>query len=87
MNGYIALIQQEPDGSYCAKFPDLPGLIVISETIGHARVEAEVALSEHVRRLEAEGEAIPEPSNFDRIIAEYRRELEGMSVALIGIDA
>jgi hypothetical protein len=40
-----------------------------------------------MRRLEAEGEAIPEPSNFERIIAEYRRELEGMSVALIGIDA
>jgi hypothetical protein len=40
-----------------------------------------------MRRLEAEGEAIPEPSGFERIIAEHRGELENMSVALIGIDA
>jgi predicted RNase H-like HicB family nuclease len=87
MKRYIALIYQEPDGSYCAKLPDLPGLIVISGTIGDARVEAGVALSDHVRRLEAEGEAIPKPSGFERIIAEHRDALENMSVALIGIDA
>jgi integrase len=38
MKGYIALIQQEADGSYCAKFPDLPGLIVISEIDGNPHV-------------------------------------------------
>jgi predicted RNase H-like HicB family nuclease len=88
MREFVALIQQGPDGGYRVSFPDFPAVVVDGETLERARVRAEYELFCHICRLVAEGETIPEPVGFERIIAdpEHQGALENMSVALIEID-
>jgi predicted RNase H-like HicB family nuclease len=88
MREFVGLICQGPEGGYRVSFPDFPTVTVDGETLEHARVRAEYGLFCHICRLAAEGEAIPEPSGFEGIIADRGHEgaLENISVALIEID-
>ena len=88
MREFVALIRQRPDGGYRVSFPDFPTVTVDGDTPEHARVRAEYELFCHICRLAAEGEAIPEPLGFERIIADRGQQgaLENISVALIEID-
>lgn len=76
---YIAFIHKEPDSVYGVSFPDLPGCISAGETIDDAVQNAVEALSGHVRMMEADADPIPEPRDFDAIMAdpELAQEREG----------
>lgn len=67
---YIAFIHKEPDSVYGVSFPDLPGCISAGETIDAAVRNAVEALAGHVRMLEADGDPIPAPRDFDAVMAD-----------------
>ncbi|MBA3447400.1 MAG: type II toxin-antitoxin system HicB family antitoxin [Pseudaminobacter sp.] len=67
---YIALIHKDPDSAYGISFPDVPGCISAGDTIDEAVRNAVEALSGHVRMLEADGDPVPRPRDFDAIMAD-----------------
>jgi predicted RNase H-like HicB family nuclease len=85
---FVALIRQAQDDGYRVSFPDFPTIMVVCETLEHVRAQAEVALLIYIRRLVSEGERIPEPTDFEDIIADPRHQgaLETVIVALVEID-
>jgi predicted RNase H-like HicB family nuclease len=70
MRNYIGLIHKDLDSDYGVSFPDFPGVVTAAATLDEARVMAEEALAFHVEGLEAEGEAIPEPSSLENIMTD-----------------
>lgn len=67
---YIAFIHKDPDSAYGVSFPDLPGCISAGDTIDDAVRNAVEALSGHVRMLEADGDVVPPPRDFDAIMSD-----------------
>lgn len=67
---FIAFIHKDPDSVYGVSFPDLPGCISAGDTIDEAARNAVEALSGHVRMLEADGDPMPQPRDFDAIMAD-----------------
>src|SRR5204862_3656190 len=65
---YIAFIHKDPDSAYGVSFPDVPGCISAGDTIDEAVRNAVEALSGHVRVLEADGDPVPEPRDYDAIM-------------------
>ncbi|MDX8526250.1 type II toxin-antitoxin system HicB family antitoxin [Mesorhizobium sp. MSK_1335] len=65
---YIAFIHKDPDSIYGVSFPDMPGCISAGVTIDEAVRNAVEALSGHVRMLEADGDQVPSPRDFDAIM-------------------
>jgi predicted RNase H-like HicB family nuclease len=70
MNQYIALIHKAADSDYGVSFPDFPGAITAGATLDEARAMAEEALGFHLDGLIADGEAIPEPSSLEQVMAD-----------------
>ncbi|HRD44915.1 MAG TPA: type II toxin-antitoxin system HicB family antitoxin [Caulobacter sp.] len=70
MRAYIALIHKEPDSDYGVSFPDLPGCISAGLTLDEARAMAEEALALHLEGMIEDGEAIPEPSSMEEVMAD-----------------
>jgi predicted RNase H-like HicB family nuclease len=66
---YIAFIHKDPDSDYGVSFPDVPGCFSAGSTIDEAVRNAVDALSGHVRMLEADGDPVPAPRDFDAIMA------------------
>ena len=79
MRCYIALIHKEGDSDYGVSFPDLPGLISAGSTLDEARDMAADALSLHLAGMAIEGEAIPEPSSLEAIMAD-RENREAVAI-------
>jgi predicted RNase H-like HicB family nuclease len=69
MRSFIALIHKDADSDYGVSFPDLPGCISAGSTIDEARAMASEALALHLDGLHRDGEAIPEPSSLEAIMA------------------
>lgn len=69
MRSYIALIHKDHDSDYGVSFPDLPGCITAGTTLDDAREMAADALALHLDGLAADGEAIPEPSSLEEVMA------------------
>lgn len=67
---YIAFIHKEPDSIYGVSFPDMPGCISSGDTIDEAVCNAVDALSGHIRMLEADGDPVPPPRNFDAVMGD-----------------
>ena len=67
---YIAFIHKDPDSSYGVSFPDVPGCVSGGDTIDEAVRNAVEALSGHVRVLEADGDPVPKPRDFDAIMTD-----------------
>lgn len=65
---YIAFIHKDPDSVYGVSFPDVPGCISAGDTIDDAVRNAVEALSGHIRMLEADGDPVPSPRDFDAIM-------------------
>lgn len=70
MRGYIALIHKDGASDYGVSFPDLPGLISAGSTLDEARRMGAEALALHLRGLGEEGEAVPERSSLEAIMAD-----------------
>ncbi|HZR74251.1 type II toxin-antitoxin system HicB family antitoxin [Bradyrhizobium sp.] len=69
MRNYIALIHKDADSDYGVSFPDLPGVVTAGSTLDEARDMAAEALSLHLEGLAEDGDAIPEPSSLEEIMA------------------
>ncbi|MDA9468371.1 type II toxin-antitoxin system HicB family antitoxin [Bradyrhizobium sp. CCBAU 53415] len=69
MRYYIALIHKDADSDYGVSFPDLPGVISAGSTLDEARQMATEALALHLEGLAEDGEAVPEPSSLEEIMA------------------
>ncbi|UCI09528.1 type II toxin-antitoxin system HicB family antitoxin [Mesorhizobium sp. B1-1-8] len=50
-------------------FPDFPGVVTAAPTIDEARRLAKQALALHVAGILEDGEAVPEPSSLDQVLA------------------
>lgn len=70
MRQYIGLIHKDPDSDYGVSFPDFPGIATAGTTLDDAREMAEEALAFHIEGLGADGEAIPEPSSLESVMAD-----------------
>jgi predicted RNase H-like HicB family nuclease len=70
MRPYIALIHKERDSDYGVSFPDLPGCVTAGKTLDEARAMAVEALALHLEGLAEDGEALPEPSTLEAVMAE-----------------
>jgi predicted RNase H-like HicB family nuclease len=66
---YIGLIHKDPGSDYGVSFPDFPGLVTAGKDLDDARAMAEEALALHVEGLVEDGEAIPEASRLEDIMA------------------
>jgi len=70
MRSYIALIHKDPRSEFGVSFPDFPGCISAGATLDEARTNAEEALAFHVEGMAEDGDAIPEPSSLEQIMAD-----------------
>jgi len=70
MRHYIGLIHKDADSDFGVSFPDFPGLITAGTSLDEARIMAEEALAFHVDGLVEDGEAIPEPSSLEDVMAD-----------------
>ena len=70
MRQFIGLIHKEAASDFGVSFPDFPGIATAGTTLDDARAMAEEALAFHIEGLVADGEAIPEPSRLEDIMAD-----------------
>ncbi|KEQ03244.1 type II toxin-antitoxin system HicB family antitoxin [Pseudorhizobium pelagicum] len=70
MRNYIGLIYKDADSDFGVSFPDFPGVVTAGTDLDDARHMAEEALALHVDGLLEDGEAIPEPSTLDAVMAD-----------------
>jgi predicted RNase H-like HicB family nuclease len=69
MRQFIALIHKDPDSDFGVSFPDLPGVITAGSTLDEARDNAVEALALHLEGMAEDGEAVPEPSSLEDVMA------------------
>ncbi len=81
MRHYIALIHKDADSDYGVSFPDLPGVITAGTDLDEARAMAAEALALHLKGMAADGEAIPEPSSLEDIMANVENK-DGVAVLI-----
>ena len=81
MRQFIALIHKDTDSDYGVSFPDLSGVISAGSTLDEARTMATEALAFHLEGLAEDGEAVPEPSSLEEIMAN-RENKDGVAVLI-----
>ena len=69
MCNYIGLIHKQQGSDLGVSFPDFPGVVTAADSLDEACVMAEEALAFHVEGLVPDGEAIPDPSSIDEVLA------------------
>lgn len=70
MNHYIGLIHKEAASDFGVSFPDFPGVVTAGTDLDDARAMADEALSFHIEGLVEDGEAVPEPSSLEAVMAD-----------------
>jgi len=83
MRQYIGLIHKEEASDYGVSFPDFPGVVTAGKDLDDARAMAEEALALHVEGLVADGEAVPEPSSLEEVMADPQNQ-NGAAI-LVGV--
>jgi predicted RNase H-like HicB family nuclease len=83
MSNYIGLIHKDTDSDYGVSFPDFPGVVTAGGTLDEARRMAEEALAFHVDGMIEDGEAIPEPSSLESVMADEANR-DGVAI-LVGL--
>jgi predicted RNase H-like HicB family nuclease len=86
MRQYIALIHKDAGSDYGVSFPDLPGVITAGITLDEARDMAAEALAFHLEGMAQDGEAVPEPSSLEEIMATAENR-DGVAVLIAAPDA
>lgn len=79
MAHYIALIHKDADSDYGVSFPDFPGCISAGATLDEAREMAVEALSFHIEGMVEDGQAIPEPSSLEQVMADQENR-DGVAI-------
>ena len=70
MRQYIALIHKDATSDFGVSFPDLPGCVTAGASLDEARDMAREALAFHLEGMAEDGEAIPEPSSLEAVMAD-----------------
>jgi predicted RNase H-like HicB family nuclease len=70
MRNYIGLIHKEADSEFGVSFPDFPGVVTAGKSLDDVRAMAEEALAFHVEGMVADGEAVPESSSLEVVMAD-----------------
>jgi predicted RNase H-like HicB family nuclease len=70
MRNYIALIHKDAESDYGVSFPDFPGVVTAGSTLDEARQMAEEALAFHLEGLIEDGDAVPEASTLEGVMAD-----------------
>jgi predicted RNase H-like HicB family nuclease len=83
MRHYIGLIHKDASTDYGVSFPDFPGVVTAGKDLDDARAMAEEALALHVDGLIADGEASPEPSSLEEVMADPENR-DGVAI-LVGL--
>jgi predicted RNase H-like HicB family nuclease len=83
MRQYIGLIHKEAASDYGVSFPDFPGVATAGKDLDDARAMAEEALALHVEGLVEDGEAIPEASTLEEVMADPDNR-DGVAI-LVGV--
>ncbi|UGY15092.1 type II toxin-antitoxin system HicB family antitoxin [Bradyrhizobium septentrionale] len=81
MRHYIALIHKDADSDYGVSFPDLPGVVTAGTNLDDARAMATEALALHLEGMVEDGEAVPEPSSLEEIMADAENR-DGVAVLI-----
>jgi predicted RNase H-like HicB family nuclease len=81
MRNYIALIHKDAESDYGVSFPDLPGVVSAGTSLDDARAMASEALALHLEGMATDGEAIPEPSSLEIVMADPANR-EGVAVLI-----
>jgi predicted RNase H-like HicB family nuclease len=82
MRNYIGLIHKEAASDFGVSFPDFPGVVTAGRSLDDARL-AEEALAFQIEGMVADGEAIPEPSRLEEVMADPENK-DGV-VVLVGV--
>ncbi len=69
MRQFIALIHKDAGSDFGVSFPDLPGCVTAGATLDEARDMAAEALALHLEGMVEDGDAIPEPSSLEAVMA------------------
>lgn len=56
------VLRKEPEGSYTALVPSLPGCVTWGDTVEHALEMAKEAITGYISVLQDEGEPVPDDS-------------------------
>ena len=70
MGQFIALIHKDAQSEFGVSFPDLPGCVTAGATLDEARDMATEAPALHLEGMAEDGEAIPEPSSLEAVMAD-----------------
>lgn len=70
MRYYIALIHKDADSDFGVSFPDFPGCVSAGATLEEAVSLGREALEGHVGLMADEGQAVPDPTSMDAIMAD-----------------
>ena len=65
---YVAVLEPAPDDGWGAYVSDLPGCVAVAETQEETERLIREAIPLHIESLREEGERIPEPGQFTRLI-------------------
>jgi len=79
MRQYIGLIHKQADSDFGVSFPDFPGVATAGMTLDDARAMAEEALAFHIEGLTEDGEAVPEPSSLEQVMADQENR-DGVAI-------
>jgi len=85
MPHYIGLIRKDADSDFGVSFPDFPGAVTAGKTLEEARAMAEEALAFHIEGMIEDGDAVPEPSTLDEVMADAGNR--DAVVILVGVTA
>lgn len=81
MRHYIALIHKDPESDYGVSFPDSPGVVTAGTDLDDARAMAAEALALHLEGMAEDGEAVPELSSLEEIMADAENR-DGVAVLI-----
>lgn len=70
MRGYIGIIHKDDDSDFGISFPDFPGCISAGATLDGTLAMGREALAGHIAVMAEDGEAIPEPSTMEAVVAD-----------------
>ncbi len=70
MRYYIGIIHKDADSDFGISFPDFPGAVSAGRDLDEALAMGREALAGHIAILSEGGEAIPEPSTLEVVMAD-----------------
>ena len=85
MKTYFAFVHKDEDSAYGIVFPDLPGCFSAGDDFDEAVRNAHEALRLHLEALRDHGRDIPQPRNFEALIADPEMREEAREAALIAV--